>query len=98
MHHPLDAAAGTAEGGMRMKIHIPAFIPMAKCNEHLAHGAIDIDLGEDVVKIVRCKDCIHRGNSDVCPMCYEEDCFTDDRTEYGGFCHKGERRSDDATD
>ena len=38
-----------------MKVHIPAFEPMAKCNEHLKHGPIDIDLGPDVVKVVRCK-------------------------------------------
>ena len=43
-----------------MKIYIPAFVPMAKCNEHLAHGPIDIDLGPDVVQVVRCKDCKHR--------------------------------------
>lgn len=42
-----------------MKIHIPAFIPMAKCNEHLAHGPIDIDLGKDIVHVVRCEDCKH---------------------------------------
>ena len=42
-----------------MKIHIPAFEPMLKANEHLRHGAFDIDLGENVVEIVRCKDCKH---------------------------------------
>lgn len=40
-----------------MKIHIPAFKAMAKCNEHMNHGPIDIDLGPDVVEVVRCKDC-----------------------------------------
>ena len=40
-----------------MKINIPAFREMAKCNEHLNHGPIDIDLGPDVVLVVRCKDC-----------------------------------------
>ena len=40
-----------------MKIHIPAFVPMARCNEHPAHGPIDVDLGEDVVKVTRCRDC-----------------------------------------
>ena len=30
---------------------------MAKFNEHLARGPIDIDLGPDVVRVVRCKDC-----------------------------------------
>ena len=40
-----------------MKIHIPAFEAMAKCNEHMNHGPLDIDLGPDVVEVVRCKDC-----------------------------------------
>ena len=40
-----------------MKIHIPAFKAMAKCNEHMNHGPLDIDLGPDVVEVVRCKDC-----------------------------------------
>lgn len=42
-----------------MKIHIPAFQAMAKCNEHLNHGPIDIDLGPDVVPVVRCRECKH---------------------------------------
>ena len=42
-----------------MKIHIPAFKAMAKCNEHLDHGPIDIDLGPDVVRVVRCEHCKH---------------------------------------
>lgn len=40
-----------------MKIHIPAFQAMAKCNEHMNHGPIDIDLGSDVVPVVRCREC-----------------------------------------
>lgn len=40
-----------------MKIHIPAFQAMAKCNEHMNHGPIDIDLGHDVVPVVRCREC-----------------------------------------
>ena len=40
-----------------MKIHIPAIEPIALCNQHLAHGAFDIDLGENVVEVVRCHDC-----------------------------------------
>ena len=40
-----------------MKIHIPAFQAMAKCNEHMNHGPIDIDLGPDVVPVVRCREC-----------------------------------------
>lgn len=42
-----------------MKIHIPAFRAMARCNEHLDHGPIDIDLGDDVVKVTRCRECKH---------------------------------------
>ena len=42
-----------------MKIHIPAFQAMAKCNEHMNHGPIDIDLGPDVVPVVRCRECAH---------------------------------------
>ena len=41
-----------------MKIHIPEFRAMAKCN-HLDHGPIDIDLGPDFVEVVRCRDCIN---------------------------------------
>lgn len=40
-----------------MKIHIPAFQAMAKCNEYMNHGPIDIDLGSDVVPVVRCREC-----------------------------------------
>ena len=36
-----------------MKIHIPAFQAMAKCNEYMNHGPLDIDLGPDVVPVVR---------------------------------------------
>lgn len=42
-----------------MKIHIPAFQAAAKCNEHMNHGPIDIDLGPDVVPVVRCRECAH---------------------------------------
>nr|DAH27843.1 MAG TPA: hypothetical protein [Caudoviricetes sp.] len=45
-----------------MMLHIPEFRAMAVCNQHLDHGAFDIDLGPDVVKVVRCKDC---ANSEV---------------------------------
>lgn len=81
-----------------MKIHIPEFVPMAKCNEHLAHGPIDIDLGEDVVLVVRCKDCKHyiRGSCD----CHSEwpDEYTtgyDCRPDEDDFCSYGERKEGD---
>lgn len=56
----------------------------------------------DMVKIVRCKDCIHR-KTEKCPMYYEDliewdddgwlelDTIIDDRTEDNGFCNHGER-------
>ena len=47
-----------------MMLHIPEFRAMAVCNQHLDHGAFDIDLGPDVVKVVRCKDCAHSGTTE----------------------------------
>lgn len=38
---------------------IPAFQAAAKCNEYMNHGPIDIDLGPDVVPVVRCRECAH---------------------------------------
>ena len=37
---------------------------MAACNQHMDHGAFDIDLGPDVVKVVRCRDCAHSGTTE----------------------------------
>lgn len=76
-----------------MKIHIPAFQAMAKCNEHMNHGPIDIDLGPDVVPVVRCRECRHRYTMN-CSMYYEcvrcggqRGWTTDD-----GFCDRGQRK------
>ena len=54
------------------------------------------------VEVVRCKDCKHSykssGSSTGYRCCrwgiYDEDCDCDSN----GFCHKGERRSDNAAD
>ena len=54
-----------------MRIYIPGFRAMAKCNQHLDHGPIDIDLGPNVVRVVRCKDCVH---------------WDDDLDTYGSDC------------
>lgn len=54
----------------------------------------------DAVEIVRCKDCVYRGNASKCPMCFSEyfdsfetdygmDCTVTDNTTDDGFCHKG---------
>lgn len=46
-----------------MKIEIPPFRAMAKCNEYMNHNGFSIDLGEDVIQVIRCKDCEHWGDS-----------------------------------
>lgn len=75
-----------------MKIHIPAFQAMAKCNEYMNHGPIDIDLGPDVVPVVRCKNCRYYQDAKVnekgfliCPASGMEITETD-------YCSYGERK------
>lgn len=73
-----------------MKIYIPEFRAMAKCNQHLDHGPIDIDLGPDVVKVVRCEDCASGIKSDdnkyiIC-------CRLGISMELNDFCSHGERK------
>ena len=79
-----------------MKIHIPAFQAMAKCNEHMNHGPIDIDLGPDVVPVVRCKNCRYYQDAKVnekgfliCPASGMEITETD-------YCSYGERKIETA--
>lgn len=75
-----------------MKIHIPAFKAMARCNEHMNHGPIDLDLGPDIVPIVRCKDCIWRGREE-CAMFYRCECGEQHTWETDDdFCSYGERK------
>lgn len=84
-----------------MKIHIPAFQAMAKCNEYMNHGPIDIDLGPDVVPVVRCRDCKWFNH-------YTMECESDDvATDHEGgasfsisfgpddFCSYGQRKEAD---
>ena len=66
-----------------MRIDIPEFKVMAKCNEHMNHGPITIDLGPDVVEVVRCKNCKHRYSSDFCECRSPND-----------FCSEGEREKE----
>ena len=58
---------------------------------------------EDVVPVVRCKDCEHRGDHEVCPLhdirlCFDGDGHMDevedDKTEDEFFCSYGKRRED----
>lgn len=62
-------------------------------------------LNGEIVHVVRCKDCEHRGDVKECPMCFEEEITWDedgweecewvvhDFATDDGFCHLGERRS-----
>lgn len=76
-----------------MKIHIPAFIPMARCNEHLAHGPIDVDLGPDVVPVVRCGECKHWQRNFGVVDSPNGHCFYLDFEMNGhDFCSYGERK------
>jgi hypothetical protein len=58
----------------------------------------------DVVPVVRCKDCMHRGDHEVCPLhdirlCYDGDGHMDevedDKAEDEFFCSYGERKEAD---
>ena len=56
--------------------------------------------------LIRCKDCMHRGDGLECPMCHDEyyddddggDWVTHDRTVDDGFCHEGKRWEENAVD
>lgn len=75
-------------------------------NEHYIFGceAYKEWLEQLPTDIVHCKDCIHRGNEEECPMCfvewveYEDDGYIEhddifhDNTTDDGFCHKGMMR------
>lgn len=59
----------------------------------------------DAVKVVRCFECVKRGNSIECPMChdvaFEDDSgdiewYTFDNTDDDGFCYRGERKKENA--
>lgn len=66
----------------------------------------DYLIANDVVPVVRCKDCRHRGEG-CCPMYYEEEIEWDDdgytevdyvpcdRTMDDGFCDRGERKDNE---
>ena len=61
----------------------------------------------DAVEVVRCKDCIHRGEEGECPMYFvqeiewDDDGYTEwdyvphDYTVDDGFCDRGERKDND---
>ena len=58
---------------------------------------------DDMMPVVRCKDCKHRGDHEVCPLhdirlCFDGDGHMDevedDKTEDEFFCSYGKRRED----
>ena len=46
----------------------------------------------DAVKVVRCKDCIRRYDTDECPMCFLNGGQYYEFTRDDGFCDRGERK------
>lgn len=70
------------------------------------HGIPFCGVAPDVIKVVRCKDCKHRGDY-PCPLYQEElvewdddgysecDLVQHDKTTDNGFCHMGERGEND---
>lgn len=79
-----------------MKIEIPAFEPMAKCNEPLRHGPISIDLGNDVVQVVRCGKCMNWDTEKL--YCHHPAglSYCGKKAAEEGFCCFGERRDNHA--
>lgn len=50
----------------------------------------------DAVPVVRCFECVKRGDKCRCPMCYDEsdgiDFYQVDNTDDDGFCHMGAKK------
>lgn len=96
-----------------MAINALAVLPQYKWERDIAVEQLDeygIPFGakkdDDVVKVVRCKDCKHR-HEDECPMYFEEQVDIDEGDGYydtdyifhdnstdNGYCSWGERRED----
>ena len=58
-------------------------------------ASIDEQPTIDAVQVVRCRECVFRGQHDLCPMnvrvyMLDEAAYLD-CTEDDGFCHKGEK-------
>ena len=50
----------------------------------------------NAVEVVRCFECVNRGDPDKCPMCYQSlsEWYPRDNTDDEGFCHYGKRREE----
>ena len=75
--------------------------------QYVLYTAIEDAPTIDDVPVVRCKDCKHRGDHEVCPLhdirlCFDGDGHMDevedDKTEDEFFCYRGERKEDDGND
>ena len=69
---------------------------------HMLCEMIDDAPTIDAVEVVRCRECVFRGQHDLCPMnvrvyMLDEAAYLD-CTEDDGFCHKGEKMDGGATD
>ena len=96
-----DGKAENVSCGVLDQVRWERDVAMQQLEEH---GIPFCGIAPDVVKVVRCKDCKHRGDDVHCPMCFEElrewdydgyretDFVLHDRTTDDGFCHNGERK------
>lgn len=50
----------------------------------------------DAVEVVRCAECVNRGDLEKCPMCYQylPEWFPRDNTDDDGFCHRGVKKDE----
>ena len=62
-------------------------------NAYVSLHVTDIDSipRVDAVKVIRCKDCIRRYDTDECPMCFLSEGQYYEFTRNDGFCDRGER-------
>ena len=76
--------------------------PVIRC-EDLARIINDMPTIDPQPEIIRCKDCKHRQNPNICPMtfeewveidegdgCYDSDYILHDNTIDDGFCNRGD--------
>ena len=81
-----------------MKIHVPAFKAMAKCNSYLDRCAFDLEISDEALsaagyeKVVRCKEC-KWWNHAGCAVYIVAD---SDKPAADDFCSFGERRDTSA--
>ena len=77
---------------------------LAKHRKAIVTGCTVYRNAADVVAVVRCRDCKHRGDEIVCPMCRERCCddgdghfdvWSENETKGNDFCSYGEKREEE---